>query len=201
VALTAVQTDTAASCTNAVAGTWCSSSDESSTPIYRSAAVSGTPGTGTPQVGFASSVASNRGVFFVWDVPAGTTWTPGDWTINLNITTSNMNLTWTTLAIGRLNSACVYQAASCNIKNSGIAQSLGTTGVKSTTITGVNLGSPAVGDKVFIALGFDNTAMSVQTFNFTPNQNIDSPFTAAAVFIAPPPKLITQQSRNRASLY
>src|SRR5206468_3935203 len=79
--------------------------------------------------------------------------------------------------ICRLNSACVSQAT---IGTSSPAISLSTTGVKTTTVSGSQQ-APNVNDRVAVLLAFDNDIASVQTFNFTSNQLLDSPFTPSDV--------------------
>jgi hypothetical protein len=129
---------------------------------------------GSTPVTVTVGASTNRMISFECVVPAGTSWDAGDWTLRLNVTTANMNLTWGTGAICRVSSGCVNQA---NIDSYNAAQSLGSTGVKSFTTAGLTQ-TPSAGDKVIIGLVISNGAMSDQSFAFTPDQNIDSPFTA-----------------------
>lgn len=101
------------------------------------------------------------------------TWSAGTWTVRLNVTTANMNLTWTDVYICRTSSGCFNSATIGSA--TGLAKSLGSTGVLSQAVTGAAQ-TPSAGDKVMIAFVFSNAAMSTQTFNYTPNQLIDSPF-------------------------
>ena len=131
-------------------------------------------------------------------VASGVIWSAGTWTVRLNVTTANMNLTLQKVAICRLNSANVNQEKIGEA--TGLAVGLGTTGVKSINVTGIAT-TPSVGDKVMILWSGDNSAMSTQAADITYNQNIDSPFSVPAAFIAEPPTMITRQSRNRAALH
>lgn len=109
-------------------------------------------------------------------VASGLTWASGTWTWRINITTANMNLTLEEVYICRVNSSDVNQATIGSV--TALAVSLGSTGVKSGTISG-SAQTPSVGDYVSVVFVYSNGAMSAQTFQYTPNQNIDSPFTTA----------------------
>lgn len=162
--------------------------------------VGGTAGS-TP-VSFTILSSAIGYLIFEWLPGSGVTGSSGTWVLPINITTANMNLNVSgTFFVSRYNSSCVSQET-LSTGTGGVDQSLGTTGVKTLTVTG--MGAPSslsATDKIMVYAQINNTAMSNQAFSFTPNQNIDSPFTAAAVFIAAPPVLITRQSRNRASLH
>ena len=163
----------------------------------KQATVGGTAGTGTPSVLVSGSGTSTFG--FDCIIPASTTWSAGDWTIRFRVTTANMNLTWTYVAVLQRNSTC--GAISTLFEDATLSTSLSTTGVKSYSVVGASgVGSPGGTDKLIIACIVTNGAMTNQSFNFTPDQNIDSPFTAAAVFIAKP-SFIVRQAVNRASTY
>ena len=109
---------------------------------------------------------------------AGTTGSSGTWTVRLNVTTGNMNLSITAVHICRVNSSGVSQETIGSA--TGLSISLSSTGVKSQDVTGSAV-TLAAGDLVTIVFTVVNGAMSNQSFFWTPNQNIDSPFTAAAV--------------------
>ena len=170
------QTDTAGDCPQ---GAYCGSFSGSplSGGLTKQCPVGGTAGTVAVATGFAGSVTDARGVHLTLPVDAAVTWDAGNWTIRLNVTTANMNLTWETAYICRVDSACANQATIGSA--TALAISLGTTGVKSTTISGAAQ-TPTAGDDVVIVLGFANSAMTAQTFQATPDQLISSPFTAAA---------------------
>lgn len=106
----------------------------------------------------------------------------GNWTIRLNVTTANANLTWNRVTICRMDVSCVSQGTIL-ATSAALGISLATTGVKSTVQSGL-VQVPNTGDKVIIILGFSNAAGTSQSFAFTPDQNIDSPYTA----LPPPPQ-------------
>ena len=137
----------------------------------------GTPGTGSNIINLFSSETNVVEKAFICDVGSSVSWDSGTWTIRLNVTASNMNITWTRVYVCRINSTCVNQETIGS--NTAVGISLGTTGVKSTTVSG-SAQTPAVGDKVLIVLAFTNGAMSVQAATSVPNQDIDSPFTASS---------------------
>lgn len=183
--------------TNGVCGTanYCKSAPATN-DVQRQASVGGTAGS-TP-VSFSLASSATEQISFELIVPAGATGSSGTWTVRLNVTTANMNISAENGAICRVNSSCVNQQTVVGDSAHGLDPS--STGTKTWSVSG-NAVTLAAGDKIIVVLAFLNGAMSTQAFSFTPSLDIDSPFTAAVVFVAPPPKLITQQSRNRASLY
>ena len=143
----------------------------------------GTAGTGNNIINLFSSETNVVEKAFICDVGSGVSWDSGTWTIRLNITASNMNITWTHVYVCRIDSNCVNQATIGS--NTAVGISLGTTGVKSTTVSG-NAQTPSAGDKVLIVLAFTNGAMSVQAATSVPDQNIDSPFSVVVDRRQPP---------------
>lgn len=142
------------------------------------AEVGGSPGTLANTVDVGSS-ATNQWAGRTQIAPAANvSWDSGTWTVRMEVTTSNMNLTWAAVYICRTNSSHVNQATIGSATSLGI--SLGTTGVKSTTVSGASQ-SPGAGDLVEILWVFSNGAMSTQSFGMKHSQNIDSPFNVAAV--------------------
>ena len=158
--------------------------------------VGGTAGSSAVSLSVAGDAAGETEHPFTCSVSDGTTRSTGEWTTRLSVTTSNMNLSIVRLSILRYNSSCVYQET---IADLAVSISLGTTGVKTQAITAIGTGG-ADGDLLVIIYYIANGSMNSQSFSFTPSQNIDSPFTAAAVFIAKP-SFIVRQAVNRASTY
>lgn len=130
-------------------------------------------------------------------VGSGISWDAGTWTTRLNVTASNMNLSITAIYICRVNSSGTNQATIGSA--TGLSISLGTTGVKSQNVTGSGQ-TPGVGDVVWVVYEILNGAMSIQSFSFTPNQNIDSPFNVAAD-PRPTKPVMVLQAVNRAATY
>lgn len=137
-------------------------------------------------------------VFLGITVPASTTGSAGTWTVRFNVSTANMNLTCSAVYVCRASSDGTNQETIGSA--TGLAIDLSTTGVKSQNVTGSAV-TLAAGDFASVQLVFTNAAMSLQAIGITFDQNIDSPFSVPAAFIAKPPVMITRQSRNRASLH
>jgi len=98
-------------------------------------------------------------------------WAAGDWTVRIEITTSNMVLTWDAIGIAAVNAAITSHTNIGEATSLGI--SLSTTGVKSATVSG---SSPASNkDHVQITLGISSTSAMNTTIGITPSQNIDTP--------------------------
>lgn len=174
------QTDTNATCAD---GQYCLPVSTGTVDILKLASDGGTAGVTEATGSHFANASDQRDILFEIVPAAGTTWAAGNWTVRLNVTTANMNLTWDTVYICRVNSSCVSQATIASA--TGLAISCGTTGVKSTTVSGA-VQTPGAGDKIVVLLEFDNGSMTTQTFGITPNQLIDSPFTAASVGYFPP---------------
>lgn len=154
-------------------GRGCGACDQSD---GRDCAVGGTAGSGSVAVGAIASEAANVHFFnFAWIPGAGITGSSGTWTVRINITTANMNLTITEIYICRAISDGTNQETIGSV--AGLSISLGTTGVKSQDVTGgaVTIGST---DYVLIVIVGSNSAMTGQSFAYTPTENINSPFSA-----------------------
>src|SRR5438309_5675605 len=133
----------------------------------------GTAGSGNFTLGLAASQTTVIGWAFEIPITNGENWLGGTWTIRLNINTANANVTWTNVDICRVSSGCVSQATIGSA--SGLGISLGSTGVKTTTVTG-SAETPSANDKVWILLGFTNSAASAQNTGIIDDQLIGSPF-------------------------
>lgn len=109
----------------------------------------------------------------------GTLWNSGTVTTRLDVTTSDMDLTITQIDVLRRTSACA--SAETLGSATSLSISLGSTGVKSQDVTIAAASSPANGDKLLIVWRVTNAnSMFSRTFGWTPDQNIDSPFTTAS---------------------
>jgi hypothetical protein len=176
-AINLTQTDTVGTC---ALDRYCAV-DASTPEARRECTDGGTAGTSEVTLTLVkNSMADNR-IQFECIIVAGTSWDGGTWTVRLNVTTANANIDWDTVVICRLNSSCANQETIGTTNN--LAISCGTTGVKSTSVTGAAQ-SPGVGDKVMVILGFDNgDNMNAQAIGITPSEDIDSPFTVAGADI------------------
>src|SRR5574341_118548 len=133
----------------------------------RQATDGGTAGSTPVTLGLGGSVVNAGGVAWYCIVASGVTWAAGTWTVRMNVTTANMNMTWTKCFLCRVNSANVNQETLGSV--TGLAISLSTTGVKTATITG-SAATPSAGDSVAVVIVVDNAAMTAQTFDYTPDQ-------------------------------
>ena len=163
---------------------YCSGAATSDGGASRVASVGGTAGTETTLATSAlASSTDNANGLYTLDIPAGTSGDSGTWTIRLNITTANMNLTVTKIYVCRVNSSCTNQETIGSA--TGLSISLGTTGVKTQTVSGSAV-TLAAGDKVVIVFVLSNGAMSDQIARWGNDQNIDSPFSVVVDRRQPP---------------
>jgi len=89
------------------------------------------------------------------DIP-GTGGATGNYTVEINVTTAHTNM-FCKVAVGRVNSSGVLQGSE---SADSAEQQLNTTGVKTFTLTSVNLGSWAVGDRLRVAYRFRSNKTS-----------------------------------------
>src|SRR5262245_65381674 len=115
-----------------------------------------------------------------WTPDASLTWDAGTWTVRLNVTTANASIQWTDTYICKVNSTCTNSSATTIGSLTGQTTSLGTTGVKTHSVTGSAV-TPSAGDKVVVMICHTNVSANMnQTFAWTPNQLVDSPFSSGA---------------------
>ena len=169
-----VQSDAVGPC--AALSTHCAVGTASSSRVARQCTVGGTPGVTQNTPTLEAAAVDFRQIWYECEVPAGTYWEAGDWTIRMNVTTANADVQWKSAHICRISSGCINQATIGS--NTAVNITLNTTGVKTVVISG-SAQAPAPGDKVMILLGFtDLTSKGTETWGLTPNQNIDSPLKA-----------------------
>lgn len=117
----------------------------------------------------------------MWESPSGdpnnTSWPAGNWVVRLNVTSANANLQWDACYICRCNSSGVSQGTVGSLTGQGI--SLGTTGVKSMTVSG-SAQSAAATDRWYIVLVLKSTSAGIQSCAFHSDQLIDTPFGVVA---------------------
>ena len=163
-----------------------------------SSSVGGTPGAGTSQISLASSETNVSGTSIsCGTLPTGTVGDAGTWTVRLNVTTANMNLTLNEIHICHLRSGSSIATIG---SVTGLSTSLGSTGVITQNVTGSAVTIVTATDNVSILVSYTNGAMSTQQGFYTVDQNIDSPFNVVAAFIAKPPYRVLQ-AVNRAASY
>ena len=185
-AMTFAQTGSgSAACSGTVEKAGCSGRTSSITSaVDLECLVGGTAGTVPITAGITSGGTNLCFVFFACVVPAGTSGDSGTWTTRLNVTTANMNLTVTEIYVCRASSDCTNQETIGSA--TGLSISLGSTGVKTQTVSGSAV-TLSAGDLVTVVYVGTNGAMTDQTIQFTPDQNIDSPFTEPAPDRRQPP--------------
>jgi hypothetical protein len=160
----------------------CSSAGATSVTDNKKATQGGTPGTTTPTISLSGNQTNSRGIHFesAANEPGQTSWPAGNWVVRLNITTANANITWTGTYICRVNSSGQSLATVGSL--TGQSLGLGSTGVQSMTISG-SAQSANVTDRIYIVLVFSNSQTSLQSFNYQPNQFIDTPIPALPLFV------------------
>lgn len=138
---------------------------------------------GTAECGMPNGETEWACVF--WEITPGATysqWAAGDYVVRCNITTANSAITWEHTYICRLDLNCIALETIGSL--TGQAISLATTGVKTMTVAGALIASPASTDHIYIVCVFGNTGAGSATFGVRGNQNIDTPLVAGS---GPPP--------------
>lgn len=145
--------------------------------VGRRATLGGTPGSTEISQNVSGSAVNAILAGVDLQPAANVSWDGGNLTARLNITSSNMNITWNRLRVYRLNSSCTIQETIATFTGLGI--SLGSTGVKSTIQTIPSI-TPSASDRLQLEYSFDNGSSMIQSFGWTPSPNIDTPFNEIA---------------------
>jgi len=184
------ETDTAADCGN---GVYCKGGTAQVSFFDSEAILGGTAGT-AHSITIGATASDSEAINFDLVPAASVAWVSGTWTVRLNVTTANTNITWDSVWICRVSSGCVSQATIGSSSALGI--SFSTTGIKMATVSG-STQSPAASDKVILVFGFSNaSATMTQAFSITANQLIDSPFAV----VLPVPRVLLQ-AVNRSTTF
>ena len=132
--------------------------------------------------------------------PNSTSWEAGNWVVRFEVTTANKNLTWDEADICRQNASLVHIANVGAVDALGIA--LGTTGVKSTTISGAAQTAGAT-DRIVVFGAFTNSTTMTQAIGIKPSQNIDTPVTQGGPGVSdhPVPPTVVRQAVQRAAVW
>jgi hypothetical protein len=112
----------------------------------------------------------------------GLTIAAGNWTVGLNITSAQAAFTYTKCFICHLNSSGTSIGTIGSVTGLGI--SLGTTGVKTATVSGSQVTFGTSETFVCCLLMTCNTS-SIRTFQFTPNATVVAPGTVSAAVWVP----------------
>ena len=105
--------------------------------------------------------------------PNSTAWESGTWTVRIEITTANKNITGWGVVVCRRNSAGVPQESLG--ENLSAPGDFTTTGVKTATITGNAAVGEVATDQMGITIAPSNSTTMLQGFAYKPSQNIDTP--------------------------
>lgn len=152
----------------------CAASALSSTPYARLCVEGGVAGV----TGLTPSVRGQRAAIMFEMAPGQVGWSAGTWTVPINITGANSNVTLKAVYVCRRTSG--GSAVGTVGSNTGLSTALSSTGVISPTVTGV-LSTGAASDVVYIVVEF-TTPGTNQTFTFLPNQTILTPILEPASF-------------------
>ena len=164
-----------------------------STNALSSALVGGTAGTvgAVAQVssGGTSALSSEAAIWYRIVPGAGTSWAAGDWSVPIRVDVANANIQLEATHILHISSA---NTQTTQLGTTATTVALGTTGVKTRTITCI-AGTPAgSSDAVVIIQEFDSLAIMVaQSATIIRDQVIVSPFrTSTAAPAGGPPMLM-----------
>lgn len=165
------QTDGTSGCAG---GGYCSSQSAGGTTGRRDASNGGT--TGSSEVSLTANANSTTEWLFNYALTVGAevSWDGGDWSIPINHSSGNMNVTLEEVWVCRLNSGCTNQESLGNETGIGFATNGGTT-TRTFTCSGA---SPSAGDVVQIICVYSNSFSMDVGIGITPDQTIQSPFTA-----------------------
>lgn len=153
----------------------------------------------------SDSIASRGTNVLVFYSPAGTpnatSWASGSWTVKLNVSTANSNDTWNYTCILRVNSAGVAQAT---VASGSTSQSLGSTGVKSVTLSGTAQSASST-DRIAVVLVITNGHAGGQSFSFdagnATNDTVATPLAAAYSRTASESLSFSDSATRRAALH
>ncbi len=171
--ITFQQTDTAALCGAQVC---CAPDSLGVTNDARQMSQFGTAGSGNYTVKINADGSEYVAIMFesAAGEPGKDTWESGTWTINFNVTTANSSVTWTGCYICREQAACGSLVLIG--QNQAVNKSCGTTGVKTTTVSGSAYGPNSVTDRVYVLLAFTGSGgVGTKTIAYKPDQTIVSP--------------------------
>jgi hypothetical protein len=154
--------------------TYCSANTKTASTRNNQAVIGGTAGSIQQTFNIDASAVHLDGVWWELTSLAGLDGASGNWTFRLHVTTANANLTWAGVTLCRVNASCVNQA-SVVATNNGFSQNMGAVGTLVITTSGVQ-SIPASGDKLICIYAFNNSAASLQSWGYTPDVKIDSPW-------------------------
>jgi len=125
----------------------------------------GTPGSASQSISIPA--VGNQGL--VWITSAGanvTTFPIGNYVVPVNVTTANMNLDFTSLGLYKRSNA----GTETLLEQTTVAANLGTTGVKTLTLTTTADYTVVTTDRLMFVVVCTNGAMTLQTSNYVSDQ-------------------------------
>ena len=149
----------------------CAASALAGTPYARMCVEGGVAGV----TGLTPSVRGQRAAIMFQMAPGQVGWSAGTWTVPINITGANSNVTLKAVYVCRRTSG--GSAVGTVGSNTGLSTALSSTGVISPTVTG-SLSTGSASDVVYIVVEF-TTPGTTRTFTFLPNQTILTPIQTA----------------------
>lgn len=180
-----VETDTATDHTCGTSAAPCDASLGESGFFGKKGVVGGTAGITEVTLTHAA-VADERAAFGIVSesaVPNSASWESGNWVFRFEVTTANMNVEWSQVcAHALLNGACTTNGQA--VSATGLAISLGTTGVKSSTQAGSAI-TPNATDRIKCSFEVTNNTSMTQAWGVKPSQNIDTPVNQGAANLPP----------------
>lgn len=120
-----------------------------------------------------------RLIHFELDVPAGTGWDAGDWTVSMGVTTQSSQLIWDSVFICRVDSGGTSQETLASATGLGIKFNLANV---SHTLAG-SAQTPNAGDRVYIVVGCTNGQTMSNTVGITPSDIITAPFSSGVTTV------------------
>ena len=166
------QTDATSAC---ALDAYCSGNSDNADEESNQAQVGGTPGTTARTIDADISAADLNAVWMeiinIDDYDGAS----GNWTVRLNITTANHQLSVDEIHICRINSSCTNQETLAS--STAIARALGTAQEESFTVNQSAGTTITAGDKIMVIFAIDNAQSMPQAFGYTPDSIITGPGT------------------------
>ncbi len=172
------ETGTAAVCG---ANSHCSGATQATVVKARIASVGGTGSNSNLLVTLPAPNGQQKWAGVMFELVPGasySSWAAGDYVVRLNITaTATAGTQWQETYICRINSSCTNLSTIGSLTGQTI--DINSTGVKTMTVSGAAVASPASTDKIWIVLIFGGNGAGT-SFNFRSNQIIDAPIASGA---------------------
>ncbi|MHA1951132.1 MAG: hypothetical protein ACW99G_23075 [Candidatus Thorarchaeota archaeon] len=175
------QTDTVATAGDCSSGVLCSGNSNNTdfNSGSNQAEKGGTAGSTGRVITMDVSAIDLNAVWMECIMPSGYDGATGDWTINLNISAGNHQISLDEIHVCRVNSSCTNQESLAS--SVGIGQNLQNTGDFGFTVTQSSTSAFAAGDKSVVIFAFDNAQAMTQAITYVPSLTIVAPGTGTTV--------------------